>query len=88
RTYVRGPAPYYVTDGESSSFGGSLAYTADGVPLGLFVRRFATSIDASGGRGSDSVMTVLRPVDKVIELAAQARTIAVAPAPSDSGVLK
>ena len=33
-------------------------------------------------------MTVLRPVDKVLELAAQARTIAVAPAASDSGVLK
>jgi hypothetical protein len=33
-------------------------------------------------------MTVLRPVDKILELAAQARTIAVAPAPSDSGVLK
>ena len=88
RTYVRGPSPYYVTDGESSSFVGSLAYTADGVPLGLFVKRFATSIDTSSGRGSDSVMTVLRPVDKVLELAAQARTIAVAPAASDSGVLK
>jgi hypothetical protein len=33
-------------------------------------------------------MAVLRPVDKILELAAQARTIAVAPAPSDSGVLK
>lgn len=73
RAYVRGPAPYYVTDGESSSFVGSLAYTADGVPLGLFVKRFATTIDTSGGRGSDSVMTVLRPVDKVLELADQAR---------------
>ena len=88
RAYVRGPAPYYVTDGESSSFVGSLAYTGDGAPLGLFVKRFATTIDTSAGRGSDSVMTVLRPVDKVLELAAQARTIAVAPAPSDSGVLK
>jgi len=86
RAYVRGPAPYYVTDGESSSFVGSVAYTADGVPLGVFVKRFATSVDT--GRGSDTVMTVLRPVDKVLELAAQARTIAVAPAPSDSGVLK
>jgi len=88
RAYVRGPAPYYVSDGESSSFVGSVAYTADGVPLGVFVKRFATSMDTSGGRGSDSVMAVLRPVDKILELAAQARTIAVAPAPSDSGVLK
>jgi hypothetical protein len=88
RTYVRGPAPYYVTDGESSSFGGSLAYTADGVPLGLFVKRFATSIDTSAGRGSDSVMTVLRPVDKVIELADQARKISVNPPESGVGVLK
>ena len=85
RAYVRGPAPYYVTDGETGSFVGSLAYTADGVPLGLFVKRFATSLDAqSGGRGSDAVMTVLRPVDKVLELAAQARNIPVAPAPADS----
>jgi hypothetical protein len=88
RTYVRGPSPYYVTDGESSSFVGSLAYTADGVPLGLFVKRFATSIDTSGGRGSDSVMTVLRPVDKVLELADQARKMPVAPAESGVGVLK
>ena len=40
RTYVRGPSPYYVTDGESSSFVGSLAYTADGV-------RWACSSSAS-----------------------------------------
>ncbi|HVP61107.1 MAG TPA: trypsin-like peptidase domain-containing protein [Myxococcaceae bacterium] len=86
RAYVRGPAPYYVTDGETSSFVGSLAYTADGVPLGFLVKRFATSIDAqAGGRGSDSVMTVLRPVDKVVELAAQARNIA--PAAPAAGAL-
>jgi hypothetical protein len=86
---VRGPAPYYVTDGETSAFTGSLAYTSDGVPLGLLVKRFATSIDSqAGGRGSESVMTVLRPVDKVLELAAQARTMAVAPSPADSGSLR
>jgi S1-C subfamily serine protease len=88
RAYVRGPAPYYVADGESSSFVGSLAYTADGVPLGVFVKRFATTIDTSAGRGSDSVMTVLRPVDKVMELAAQARTMPVNPPESGVGVLK
>jgi S1-C subfamily serine protease len=88
RAYVRGPAPYYVADGESSAFVGSLAYTADGVPLGVFVKRFATTIDSSGGRGSDSVMTVLRPVDKVLELAAQARTMPVNPPESGVGVLK
>ncbi len=85
RAYVRGPAPYYVTDGETSGFSGSLAYTADGVPLGLFVKRFATSIDSqAGGRGSESVMTVLRPVDKVVELAAQARNIAPAAPPGEA----
>jgi S1-C subfamily serine protease len=88
RAYVRGPAPYYVADGESSAFVGSLAYTADGVPLGLFVKRFATTLDSSGGRGSDSVMTVVRPVDKVLELAAQARTMPVNPPESGVGVLK
>ena len=88
RAYVRGPAPYYVADGESSAFVGSLAYTADGVPLGVFVKRFATTIDTSGGRGSDSMMTVLRPVDKVLELAAQARTMPVNPPESGVGVLK
>ena len=88
RAYVRGPAPYYVTDGESSIFVGSLAYTADGAPLGLFVKRFATTIDTSGGRGSDSVMTVLRPVDKLLELADQARKMPVNPPESGVGVLK
>ena len=86
---MRGPAPYYVTDGETSSFDGSLAYTADGVPLGLFVKRFATSIDSqSGGRGSESMMTVLRPVDKVLDLAEQARKVPVAPPESGVGVLR
>jgi len=75
RAYVRGPAPYYVTDGETSVFFGSLVYTADGVPLGLLVRRYATSFDSASGGRSDTVMTVVRPVDKVLELAAQARTI-------------
>jgi len=88
RAYVRGPAPYYVADGETSAFVGSLAYTADGVPLGLFVKRFATTIDTAGGRGSDSVMTVLRPADKVLELAAQARTMPVNPPQSGVGVLR
>lgn len=88
RAYVRGPAPYYVADGESSAFVGSLAYTADGVPLGVFVKRFATTLDTSGGRGSDSVMTVLRPVDRVLELAAQARTMPVNLPESGVGVLK
>jgi len=88
RAYVRGPAPYYVTDGESSSFVGSLAYTGDGAPLGLFVKRFATTIDTSAGRGSDSVMTVLRPVDKLLELADQARKMPVNPPESGVGVLR
>jgi hypothetical protein len=82
RASVRGPAPYYVTDGETASFTGSVAYTADGVPLGVFVNRFSASPDARGGglfdgafgrSGSEAVLTVLRPVDKVLEMAAQAR---------------
>ena len=85
RAYVRGPAPYYVTDGETSVFFGSLVYTADGVPLGLLVRRFATSFDSSAGGRSDTVMTVVRPVEKVLELAAQAKNIQpAAPAPESS----
>jgi len=82
RAWVRGPAPYYVTDGETASFTGSVAYTADGVPLGVFVNRFSASPDARGGgffdgafgrSSSEAVLTVLRPVDKVLELAVQAR---------------
>jgi hypothetical protein len=89
RAYVRGPTPYYVTDGETSAFTGSLAYTPDGVPLGLFVKRFATSIDSqAGGRGSESVMTVLRPVEKLLELADQARKMPVNPQESGVGVLR
>jgi len=93
RAYVRGPAPYYVTDGETSSFTGAIAYTSDGVPLGVFVNRFSSTPDGRGGgmlegafgrSASDVVMTVLRPVDKVLELAAQARTMKPPPAP-DAG---
>jgi hypothetical protein len=84
RAYVRGPAPYYVTDGETSSFTGAVAYTGDGVPLGVFVNRFSSTPEARGGgmldgafgrSSSDVVMTVLRPVEKILELAAQAKTM-------------
>ncbi len=92
RASVRGPAPYYVTDGETASFTGSVAYTADGVPLGVFVNRFSTSPEARGGgmfdgafgrSGSEAVLTVLRPVDKVLELAAQARDMPPQAKPED-----
>lgn len=84
RASVRGPAPYYVTDSETAAFVGSVAFTADGAPLGVFVNRFSTSPDGRGGgmfdgafgrTGSEVVLPVLRPVDKVLELAAQARTM-------------
>ena len=93
RASVRGPAPYYVTDGETASFVGSVAYTADGVPLGLFVNRFSASPDgrtasmfdgAFGRSGSDVMLSVLRPVDKVLELAAQARAMHPPAKPEDS----
>jgi hypothetical protein len=94
RAYVRGPAPYYVTDGDTASFTGAVAFTADGAPLGVFVNRFSASPDARGGgmfegafgrSGSDAVITVLRPVDKVLELATQARAMKPPPKPADSG---
>jgi hypothetical protein len=93
RASVRGPAPYYVTDSETAAFVGSVAYTADGVPLGLFVNRFSSSPDgrsgamfdgAFGRSGSEVVLSVLRPVDKVLELAAQARAMHPPPKPEDS----
>jgi hypothetical protein len=93
RASVRGPAPYYVTDAETAGFVGSVAYTADGVPLGVFVNRFSTSPDGRGGgmfdgafgrSGSESVLTVLRPVDKVLELATQARAMHPPPKPEDA----
>ena len=92
RASVRGPAPYYVTDGETASFTGSVAYTADGVPLGVFVNRFSPSPDGRGGgmfdgafgrSSSEAVLTVLRPVDKVLELAAQARDLHPSPKPAE-----
>ncbi len=93
RASVRGPAPYYVTDAETAAFVGSVAYTADGVPLGVFVNRFSSSPDgrssgmfdgAFGRSGSDVVLSVLRPVDKVLELAAQARALPPHAKPEDS----
>lgn len=92
RASVRGPAPYYVTDAETATFVGSVAFTADGVPLGIFVNRFSTSPDGRGGgmfdgafgrSSSEVVLPILRPVDKVLELAAQARAIHPPPKPAD-----
>ena len=93
RASVHGPAPYYVTDAETAGFVGAVAYTADGAPLGVFVNRFSTSPDGRGGgmfdgafgrSGSESVLTVLRPVEKVLELAAQARAMHPPPKPEDA----
>ncbi len=93
RASVRGPAPYYISDGETASFTGSLAYTADGIPLGVFVNRFSPSPDVRGGgmfdgafgrSTSEAVLTVLRPVDKVLELAAQARDLKAPTKPEES----
>ncbi len=92
RASVRGPAPYYVTDAETASFVGSVAYTADGVPLGVFVNRFSSSPDgrsggmfdgAFGRSGSEVVLTVLRPAAKVLELAVQARAMHPPPKPEE-----
>ena len=92
RASVRGPAPFYVTDSETAAFVGTVAFTADGVPLGVFVNRFSTSPDGRGGgmfdgafgrSASEVVLPVLRPVDKVLELAAQARAMHPPPKPED-----
>jgi hypothetical protein len=94
RASVRGPAPYYVSDPETAVFVGSVAFTADGAPLGVFVNHFSSSPDgrsggmfdgAFGRSGSDVVLSVLRPVDKVLELAAQARSLHPPAKPDDAG---
>jgi len=85
RIYVLGRLSKLANRALSVATGEVRAY---GAPLGLFVKRFATTIDTSSGRGSDSVMTVLRPVDKLLELADQARKMPVNPPESGVGVLK
>ncbi|HZU98208.1 MAG TPA: serine protease, partial [Planctomycetota bacterium] len=81
KSVVKGPRSFYVTDDAvSSGATGCLAYAADGTPIGVFVTKVYRPAEAAGGggmrggRGGGEVISVIRSVNDVIELAKQAKT--------------
>jgi hypothetical protein len=78
-TVVKGPRTFYTTDGEVSQRAGCIAYGADGEPLGVIVVKYQTLGEPPGQLqnmvgGNETVIRIVRPVDDIIEIAAQAKT--------------
>jgi hypothetical protein len=72
RAVVRGPHPFAICGDESSAAMGTIAYGADGAPLGIFVGR--TAADGEGARsGPPQGMVILRPLSDLIEASQQAK---------------
>ncbi|MBA3707199.1 MAG: trypsin-like peptidase domain-containing protein [Planctomycetes bacterium] len=92
KALVKGPQPFLIIDSETAANIGCLAYTADGAPLGLIVSKSATAEEDNGGMlgmlmmmghpNDTGNLTIVRPVDAIIELVAQAKQ-AKAPAKAD-----
>lgn len=79
RAVVRGPHPFAICGEESSAAIGTVAYGADGAPLGVFVGRTAADGE-SAMRGPAQGMVILRPLADLIEAARQAKAAKVPPA--------
>jgi len=78
--FVKGPRSFYVCDESLGSAVGNLAYNEEGLPVGIFLtKQTQESVEGGAGlarrRSSDLTMTVLRPVEDLIEIAEQARTL-------------
>jgi hypothetical protein len=74
RGIVKGPRTYGLVDSGGSDALGTVAYSADGTALGVFV----TKTSGGGGpevrrMGGGDEHVILRPVDDVLEIAEQAR---------------
>ncbi len=83
RAYVKGPQPFYVADDTISANAGSMAYAADGSPLGLFVTKRAVESDDAAGmlgmlslvsrRSDPSALVIVRPTQAILDLVPQAK---------------
>jgi hypothetical protein len=76
---VKGPRTFYTSDGELSSQSGCMVYGADGEALGLIVIRYQQQAEGGGNLqrmlgGGDSAIRIIRPVNDILEIAAQAKT--------------
>jgi S1-C subfamily serine protease len=80
---VKGPKTYTITDHEVAQTNlGCVAFDASGATLGILVSKTAKSLDTEGemgmmslfmGGGGRPTMTILRPIEDVLELAEQAK---------------
>ncbi len=86
RSIVKGPRPFYVCNDELSAGSvGTIAFNASGATLGVFVLKAkqnsgdggmgALMSMMTGGRGGTGTTVILRPVEDLIEVAAQAKEV-------------
>jgi hypothetical protein len=86
RAIAKGPRTFFVGEKETQAYLGCVAYSSDGVPVGVYVlkqKQAAAGEESGGGPGlgmlarmgemKDALMPVIRPVSDVIEVAEQAK---------------
>src|SRR5450432_683760 len=72
RGIVKGPRTYGLVDSGGGDALGTVAYTADGTAIGVFVTKASTGGEVRRMGGGDEHV-ILRPVEDVLEIADQAR---------------
>jgi|WetSurMetagenome_2_1015567.scaffolds.fasta_scaffold136550_1 hypothetical protein len=77
--WVKGPRPFYVCNESLGAAVGCLAFNDEGVPVGIFLTKQVQDGGDGAGmarrRPGDLSLTVLRPVEDLMEIADQARQV-------------
>jgi hypothetical protein len=88
RAISKGPRTFFVGEKETQAFLGCIAYSSEGEPVGVYVLKQKQSTPGEEGSGNqalavlsrmgavkDALLPIIRPVNDVIEVAAQAKRI-------------
>jgi S1-C subfamily serine protease len=73
RSIVKGPRTYYICDDDISKNLGCVAFALDGTPVGIFVAKKSQTSGAFSSGYSSVPIAVMRPIDDLLEVAAQAK---------------
>ena len=76
QSLVKGPRPYYICDSVISVNVGCIVYDALGDPVGILLTKQNASVFGSGSSslsGNQMIMPILRSIDDLLEIAAQAK---------------
>jgi hypothetical protein len=72
---VKGPRPYAICGDNSADALGTVAWAADGTPLGVFVTHIGRDVGGESPRMRAGGSVILRAVEDVLEVAEQARKL-------------